>query len=102
MENTIFVIINFQDFDTAKEYFENIGFKVSHLDDEIDPSLPFFWVGDSYYCIFLDFDKKYLRCKKFSVGELSFYFNIGYNLVCIPYGKYENKNMTIREFFHRK
>lgn len=25
-----------------------------------------------------------------------------YNLVCIPYGKYENKNMPIRQFFHRE
>ena len=105
MEKTIFVIINIQDFFNAKEYLERIGYNTSHLDlssDFIPVNLTF---GDFYHCIYFDVEKKYLLCKKFSVTELSLYFNIGYNLYCLPYGKYdkyENKNMTIKKFFCRE
>lgn len=102
MEKTIFVIINRTDFGDAKEYLGRIGYNTSRLYLNSD-NLPFTSISRTDYdCIYLDFDTKYLLCKKFSVAELSFYFKIGYNLVCIPYGKYEDKNMSIRQFFHRE
>lgn len=102
MEKTIFVIINKADFGDAKEYLGRLGYNTSRLYLNSD-DYPFTSIfRTDYDCIYLDFDTKYLLCKKFSVAELSFYFNIGYNLVCIPYGKYENKNMPIRQFFHRE